>query len=158
MRSVKGSEIYKDVTLNDKLRHELLNPLERMAAPFVASETNDVSSAARLLILMLFDGLAIVLAIMGAVSITSNRPLLPQSWPEFAFGLLVIAATLIVFLSKGLYRALIRHMGQHAVWDLIQAVSVSAMVFALLLSVSSIALPYTERDIQGCNFERQAST
>jgi len=129
--------------LNDKLRHELLNPLERLAAPFVASEASDASSAARLLILMLLDGLAIVLAIMGAVSITSNRPLLPQSWPEFAFGLLVIAATLIVFLSKGLYRALIRHMGQHAVWDLIQAVSVSAIVFALLLSVSSIALPYT---------------
>ena len=117
--------------------------IERLAALFIGSELDRPSHLPRLMSFLLLDGIAVLVALMGSVVIASNGPALPQTWPEFAVGALVVISTLFVFVAKGLYRALIRHMGQHAVWDLIQAVTYSALIFAFLLSFAPVDLAIT---------------
>ena len=78
--------------------------------------------------LVLLDLLVAALALMGSVAIGVDRPYGPQTLPEALVGILTLGLTAIFFIRRGLYRALIRHMGQHAVWDLVRAVTYSSMV------------------------------
>ena len=78
--------------------------------------------------LVLLDLLVAALALMGSVAIGVDRPYGPQTLPETLVGILTLGLTAIFFIRRGLYRALIRHMGQHAVWDLVRAVTYSSMV------------------------------
>ena len=78
--------------------------------------------------LVFLDLLVAALALMGSVAIGVDRPYGPQTLPEALVGILTLGLTAIFFIRRGLYRALIRHMGQHAVWDLVRAVTYSSMV------------------------------
>ena len=82
--------------------------------------------------LMLFTDLCLVcLALTGSASLGYNRPLFPANTQELLvfLGILCFAAT--VFVGRRLYRSLIRHMGPDAVWDLVGAVTLVALSFAL---------------------------
>ena len=82
--------------------------------------------------LMLFTDLCLVcLALTGSASLGYNRPLFPANTQELLIflGILCFAAT--VFVGRRLYRSLIRHMGPDAVWDLVGAVTLVALSFAL---------------------------
>ena len=82
---------------------------------------------------LLFADLCLVcLALMGSSSLGHDRPLFPASTLELMvlLGMVLLAAT--VFVGRRLYRSLIRHMGPHAVWDLVGAVTIVALGFAFV--------------------------
>ena len=54
-----------------------------------------------------------------------------------------LIATSLIFILQGLYRSVIRYMGQQAVWDLAKAVSFSALALAAVGMVASLSLPAT---------------
>ena len=109
--------------------------------PFSSSEAALGSSRARFSGLLAVDLLMVCLALMGAVSIGPFRTPLPLSGAEFVIGALVIVATTAIFIRQGLYRALINHMGHHAVWDLVRAVTYAASVFGAALFFIDVDIP-----------------
>ena len=54
-----------------------------------------------------------------------------------------LIATSLIFILQGLYRSVIRYMGQQAVWDLVKAVSYSTLALAAVSMVTSLSLPGT---------------
>jgi len=77
--------------------------------------------------LLASDLIIVCVALMGSATLGHERPLFPQDTLEFATLLLVLACAAAVFIRQGLYRAIIRHMGPQAVWDLVGAVTVVAL-------------------------------
>ena len=89
------------------------------------------SRSLRFALLLCIDLCLVCLALTGAASLGYNRPLFPANTQELLIflGILCFAAT--VFVGRRLYRSLIRHMGPDAVWDLVGAVTLVALSFAL---------------------------
>ncbi len=88
-----------------------------------------ISDFSRFLAFLGLDLAIVVMALMGSVVIGSDRSPLPATASEMMAGLLVCGLSAVIFVRFGLYRTLLRHMGQHAVWNLVRAVSLSALVF-----------------------------
>ena len=74
--------------------------------------------------------LAIVCADLGSVTLGHDRPLFPQNGLEFGALITVLLLAMVIFIRQGLYRAIIRHMGPQAVWDLVGAVTGVALLLA----------------------------
>ena len=89
------------------------------------------SRSLRFALLLCTDLCLVCLALTGSASLGYNRPLFPANTQELLIflGILCFAAT--VFVGRRLYRSLIRHMGPDAVWDLVGAVTLVALSFAL---------------------------
>lgn len=121
----------------DELGKLMLNKLN----PFSGKEVVHETMFFRLSSLLAVDLLMVCLALMGAVAIGPFRTPLPSTPAEFAIGGLVIVATTAIFIRQGLYRALINHMGHHAVWDLVRAVTYSASVFGAALFFINADIP-----------------
>jgi FlaA1/EpsC-like NDP-sugar epimerase len=100
--------------------------LKRVGTPMMSAHS------VRFTVLLMADMCLVCLALMGSSSLGYDRPLFPASTFELLvlFGMVLFAAT--VFVGRRLYRSLIRHMGPHAVWDLVGAVTIVALGFALL--------------------------
>ena len=100
--------------------------LKRVGTPMMSAHS------VRFTVLLMADMCLVCLALMGSSSLGYDRPLFPASTFEMLvlFGMVLFAAT--VFVGRRLYRSLIRHMGPHAVWDLVGAVTIVALGFALL--------------------------
>ncbi|MEM8561722.1 MAG: nucleoside-diphosphate sugar epimerase/dehydratase [Pseudomonadota bacterium] len=60
---------------------------------------------------------------------------------EYACGALTVVLSAIIFLRLGLYRAVIRFMGQQAIWAVITAVSYSTMVLGATVFFSQADVP-----------------
>ena len=56
-----------------------------------------------------------------------------------------LIATSLIFILQGLYRSVIRYMGQQAVWDLVKAVSYSTLALASVSMVTSLS----QRKVEG---------
>ena len=69
-------------------------------------------------------------ALYGAASIGSETGV-PARYTGTANGGTLLIGTAVIFTSQGLYRSVIRYMGQQAVWDLVKAVSFSTLTLAL---------------------------
>ena len=82
-------------------------------------------------------------ALYGAASIGSETgvPSLDTLAP-LTVGTLLIG-TAVIFTSQGLYRSVIRYMGQQAVWDLVKAVSFSTLTLAAAIFFTDADLPAT---------------
>ena len=127
-------------------RGRVLNLKERIADPMKkaqrmqrqAGESFLQAQRPRFLALMALDAVLCMLALLIAVMLGADRYPLPQTIPEKVVGIAVLLAALTIFTQQGLYRSLIRHMGQHAVWDLIRAVTYTAMVFGAGIFFSQI--------------------
>ena len=100
------------------------------AAPFTGKKT---SGNSRFLSLLALDLIVASLAIYGSLSVAGTQQVGPYSLVELIVftGLLITTASSFIFL--GLYRSLIRHMGQQAVWDLARAVTLSTLSFVALV-------------------------
>ena len=88
--------------------------------------------------------LAVVLgALFGAASIGAEAgvPSLDALTPLTVVTLLI--GTAVIFTSQGLYRSVIRYMGQQAVWDLVKAVSFSTLTLAAAIFFTDADLPAT---------------
>ncbi len=89
------------------------------------------------LILLSVDIVLLFLAIMAAFSMRLGT----WYWPQGDIVLLFIAAPIIaipVFIRLGLYRAIIRYIGFRAIWTIIQAVSLYALIWGVLVLLSGI--------------------
>ncbi len=95
----------------------------------------------RFVSLLLIDLAVAFGALAGAVAIGSQNSPWPQGDAEVFVGVLTLMGSALIFVRQGLYRSLIRYMGQHAVWDLIRAVSYSALVLSAGIFFAQIDLP-----------------
>jgi FlaA1/EpsC-like NDP-sugar epimerase len=91
------------------------------------------SRGLRFAVLLVTDLGMVCLALMGSSSLGHERPLFPASTLELLVLLGIISFAAAVFVGRRLYRSLIRHMGPHAVWDLVGAVTLVALSFALAI-------------------------
>jgi len=60
---------------------------------------------------------------------------------EYACAAFTLAATSIIFLRQGLYRAVIRYMGQQAIWAIITAVSYSTLILGASVFFTQAEVP-----------------
>jgi len=89
------------------------------------------------------DLLVVLGAYFGSASIGADQQTAPLSaLPVWAL-LLLLGATATIFSAQGLYRSVIRYMGQQAVWDLVKAVSFSALVLGAAILFTSATMPKT---------------
>jgi FlaA1/EpsC-like NDP-sugar epimerase len=85
----------------------------------------------RFAVLLLTDLSMVCLALMVSSSLGHDRALFPANLLELLVLLGIIAFAAAVFIGRGLYRSLIRHMGPQAVWDLVGAVTIVALSFTI---------------------------
>ena len=69
---------------------------------------------------------------------------------ELACAAITLAATSIIFLRQGLYRAVIRYMGQQAIWAIITAVSYSTLVLGASVFFTQADVPRSMPFIYCC--------
>ena len=86
----------------------------------------------RFLILLASDLAIVCAALMGSVTLGHERPFFPQNLLEVAVLAGVLLSASIIFIRQGLYRAIIRHLGPQAVWDLVGAVTLIALLLGLV--------------------------
>lgn len=80
--------------------------------------------------LLIIDLAIVCAALMGSATLGHDRPLFPKDSLEVGALAAVLLLAMIIFIRQGLYRAIIRHMGPQAVWDLVGAVTVVALLLA----------------------------
>ena len=92
---------------------------------------------------LVLDLTVVLGALYGAASIGAEAgvPSLDTLAP-LTVGTLLIG-TAVIFTSQGLYRSVIRYMGQQAVWDLVKAVSFSTLTLAAAIFFTEADLPTT---------------
>ena len=90
---------------------------------------------------LLLDLSVVCGALFGAVSIGAegSHALLDTLTPLTI--VVVLLGTAMIFTSQGLYRSVIRYMGQQAVWDLVKAVSFSTLTLAAAIFFTKADLP-----------------
>lgn len=126
------------------LTSRLGKPLSSVVDAVIRDEGHFLlSNGVRFSSLLFFDLLAIVAALSGAVVIGANRAATPQTEAELFVGFVTIVGSAIIFVRQGLYRALIRYMGQAAVWDLARSVSYAALVLSAGIFFTQIEVPRT---------------
>ena len=126
----------KELTLRlAKTRATLFSTLEGLG------QMKELSHGLRFLMLLSLDLLSVVMALAGAVAVGAPRSVLPQNDSELFVGGLVLIGSAAIFIRQGLYRALIRYMGQQAVWDLIRASTYSALILSVGILFSDINVP-----------------
>lgn len=108
----------------------------RQLARFIEIPRN-VKQAVTLALDMVFATVALVIAY--------GYPFAPDSRPpggvELFCAFLTLSATATIFLRLGLYRAIIRFMGQQAIWVFIQAVSYSTLVLGAAVFFTQADVP-----------------
>ncbi len=101
----------------------------------------DIPRWAKQTLLMTFDLCAIPLAIWLAVVLR---------WGGFAFrftqiealaALITVAVSALIFIRTGLYRAMVRYMGQQTIMTVVRDVTYSAIVLALVLFLLNSTVP-----------------
>ena len=93
---------------------------------------------ARFASLLTLDLTVALFAVYGALLIAGGRGRGPVELIEFVVLGALLFATAISFIFLGLYRSLIRHMGQQAVWDLARAVTLSALSLVALVHFADL--------------------
>jgi FlaA1/EpsC-like NDP-sugar epimerase len=87
------------------------------------------------------DAFLICLAVWLAYSIRLDRLHLPGGPELLVYGLAILIA-LPIFLKMGLYRAVFRYAGQHALWSIVRAIFLYGLLFfALILFWGYLGLP-----------------
>jgi FlaA1/EpsC-like NDP-sugar epimerase len=92
-------------------------------------------------LVLLVDAFSIALAVWLAFSILFDRLHFPSGPELLVYGLAVLIA-LPIFVKMGLYRAVFRYAGQHALWSIVRAIfSYGLIFFALILFWGYLGLP-----------------
>lgn len=89
------------------------------------------------LILMAFDAAAIIFVLWLSYSLRLGTHFLPSSKQLLLMALAPVVA-LPVFYRMGLYRAVIRHLPERAVWTIFQAMSLATLVWLALLFLAEV--------------------
>lgn len=118
-----------------RLMAPVWEPPARQLARFIEIPRN-VKQTMTLSLDMVFVTAALVIAYGYPVDSSSRLP----GGVELVCALLTLVASAAIFMRLGLYRAIIRFMGQQAIWSFLQAVSYSTLVL-------SAAVFFTQADV-----------
>ncbi len=92
-------------------------------------------------IVLLVDAFSILLAVWLAYSLRLDRLHIPEH-AEFLVYILPLTIAIPIFIRMGLYRAVFRYAGQHALWSIARAVFFYGLAFfALIISWDYLSLP-----------------
>jgi FlaA1/EpsC-like NDP-sugar epimerase len=92
-------------------------------------------------LVLLVDAFSIALAVWLAFSIRLDRLHFPSGPELLVYGLAILIA-LPIFVKMGLYRAVFRYAGQHALWSIVRAIFLYGLIFfALILFWDYLGLP-----------------
>jgi FlaA1/EpsC-like NDP-sugar epimerase len=92
-------------------------------------------------IVLLVDAFSILFAVWLAYSIRLDRLHVPEGIEFFVYVLPILVA-MPIFVRMGLYRAVFRYAGQHALWSIVRAVFFYGLVFfPLIISWDYLPLP-----------------
>jgi FlaA1/EpsC-like NDP-sugar epimerase len=92
-------------------------------------------------IVLLVDSFSIALAVWLAYSIRLDRLHFPVGVEFLVYGISLVIA-LPIFVKMGLYRAVFRYAGQHALWSIVRAVLFYGLIFfAVIIFLGSLGLP-----------------
>ncbi|WP_444907760.1 polysaccharide biosynthesis protein [Microbulbifer sp. SSSA008] len=101
-------------------------------------------------LMLAFDMLMLSLAFLLAMAIRLNGVAQFLEWRMFACLGLTLAATSFIFLRLGLYRTIIRYMGQKAIIAVLQGVTLSAVMLALFSYLTTAGVPRSVPVIYWC--------
>ena len=101
----------------------------------------DMPRWAKQTLLMTFDLCAIPLAIWLAVVLRWGGFTFNFSQTELLAAIVTVAASALIFIRTGLYRAMVRYMGQQTIMTVVRDVSYSAVVLALVLFLLNSTVP-----------------
>ena len=91
--------------------------------------------------LLSLDMLFVSAAMWAAVALRYGHLNFQLGAVEFACGVVTILASAVVFLRMGLYRAVIRFMGQQAIWAIVIAVSYSTLILGATIFFTRADVP-----------------
>ncbi len=91
--------------------------------------------------LLILDMAYVAGAMWAAVAVPWGHTNFQLDSVEWACGAATIIASAVIFLRLGLYRAVIRFMGQQAIWALITAASYSTLVFGATVFLTRADVP-----------------
>ncbi|PLW82075.1 nucleoside-diphosphate sugar epimerase [Kineobactrum sediminis] len=83
----------------------------------------------------------ILAAMWSAVAVRYGTAEFPVGATEIFCGIFTVIVSAVIFLRLGLYRAVIRFMGQQAIWAVITAVTYSSLVLAAALFFTQADVP-----------------
>ncbi len=104
--------------------------------------------AVKRLITLAVDFVAIIISLWLAFSLRYGviySPELSQLWIFF----LAPAIAIPVFIKAGLYRAIVRYLGMHALWTVVKASSLYALLFAVIVLLAGVE--HVPRTVYGIN-------
>ncbi|WP_413662665.1 polysaccharide biosynthesis protein [Microbulbifer sp. CNSA002] len=101
-------------------------------------------------LMLAFDMLMLSLAFFLAMAIRLNGVAQFLEWRMFACLALTLVATSFIFLRLGLYRTIIRYMGQKAIIAVLQGVTLSAVMLALFSYLTTAGVPRSVPVIYWC--------
>ncbi|WHI46387.1 nucleoside-diphosphate sugar epimerase/dehydratase [Microbulbifer sp. VAAF005] len=101
-------------------------------------------------LMLAFDMLMLSLAFLLAMAIRLNGVAQFLEWRMFACLGLTLVATSFIFLRLGLYRTIIRYMGQKAIIAVLQGVTLSAVMLALFSYLTTAGVPRSVPVIYWC--------
>ncbi|WP_235965137.1 polysaccharide biosynthesis protein [Sediminihaliea albiluteola] len=116
------------------MRHRLVNYVLQAASGVLGSLRDALEKLIELprnmkqTFLLLLDMVFVAVAIWAAVAFPFGRTDFTIGAVEIFCAVFTILASAVVFLRLGLYRAVIRFMGQQAIWAVITAVSYSTLI------------------------------
>jgi len=91
--------------------------------------------------LLLLDMVFVTMAMWAAVALRLGQSQLHLGAVEILCAVFTVLLSAVIFLRLGLYRAVIRFMGQQAIWAVITAVSYSTLLLGALVFVSQAQVP-----------------
>ena len=91
--------------------------------------------------LLFLDMIYVTAAMWAAVALPLGHARLALGPVEWACGVVIIVASAVIFLRLGLYRAVIRFMGQQAIWAIITAASYSTLVLGAIVFFARAEVP-----------------
>ena len=83
------------------------------------------------------DLVIVAAALFGALQVSLAPPASAFQILSISALILLLLATSVIFSLHGLYRSVIRYMGQQAVWSLVKVVSLSTLVLGALIFLMS---------------------
>ncbi|AWF82019.1 nucleoside-diphosphate sugar epimerase [Microbulbifer sp. A4B17] len=101
-------------------------------------------------LMLAFDMLMLSLAFLLAMAIRLNGFAQFLEWRTFACLAFTLAATSFIFLRLGLYRTIIRYMGQKAIIAVLQGVTLSAVMLAFFSYLTTAGIPRSVPVIYWC--------
>jgi UDP-N-acetylglucosamine 4,6-dehydratase len=101
-------------------------------------------------LLLLLDMIFVTSAMWSAVALRWGHTDFPLGPVEYLCAVFTVLVSALVFLRLGLYRAVIRFMGQQAIWAVITAVSYSTLVLGASLFFTRAEVPRSTPFIYWC--------